>query len=90
MVEPNLCPKCQKITTQKEKRELLGRYLTNKKIKISIDKLLRQMATLESTLGNDSTKKDVTTIRKEQKQILNKIKKLDPIKAKRIYPAENW
>ena len=42
-----------------EKRELLGTYHTNKKIKNQIDNLMHQMAIIECNLGIDSTLKEI-------------------------------
>lgn len=72
--------------TPKEKRELMGRYMTNQKVKHNIDHRLEQMASLESTLGIDSTKSEISKIRKLQDKLLLEIKDIDPIKYKSLAP----
>ena len=63
-----------------EKRELLGTYHTNKKIKNQIDNLMHQMAVIECNLGVDSTIKEKSSAKKQQLELLKKIKSLDEIK----------
>ena len=77
--------------TQKEKRELIGRYVTNQKVQHDIDTMLESIASLECTLGIDSSQKEINYVKKEQKRILLEIKKLDPIKYKRLVDADiSW
>ena len=77
--------------TQKEKRELMGRYVTNQKVQHDIDTKLMAIASLECTLGIDSTQAEVKKVKKEQNKILLEIKKLDPVKYKRLVPQDlNW
>ena len=72
-----------------EKRELLGTYHTDtkilnhrpfKKIKNQIDNLMHQMAVIECNLGVDSTIKEKSSAKKQQLELLKKIKSLDEIK----------
>jgi alanine racemase len=63
-----------------EKRELLGTYHTNKKIKMQVDNLMHQMAIIECNLGIDSTLKEIGLAKKKQLELLKKIKSLDQIK----------
>ena len=72
--------------TPKEKRELMGRYVTNQKVKHDIDYRLEQMASLEATLGIDSTKSEISKIRKKQDVLLKQIKDIDPVKYKSLAP----
>ena len=63
-----------------EKRELLGTYHTNKKIKNQIANIMHQMAVIECNLGVDSTIKEKSSSKNQQLEILKKIKSLDEIK----------
>jgi|TARA_R100001530_G_scaffold62078_2_gene44713 hypothetical protein len=71
-----------------EKKELLGTYVTNKRIKSQIDNLMHQMAVLECNTGIDTTEKERKQTLKEQLVLLKKIKELDPVKydvLKKVY-----
>mgnify|MGYP003151048587 CR=1 FL=1 len=52
-------------------------YYTNKKIKSQIDKLLEKNASLQASLGIDSTDLERRRVEKETKALVNKMKGLD-------------
>ena len=71
-----------------EQKEILGTYVTNKRIKSQIDNLMHQMAVLECNTGIDTTEKERKQTLKEQRILLKKIKELDPVKydiLKKVY-----
>jgi hypothetical protein len=71
-----------------EQKEILGTYVTNKRIKSQIDNLMHQMAVLECNTGIDTTEKERKQTLKEQRILLKKIKELDVVKydiLKKVY-----
>tara|TARA_Y100000746_G_C15401719_1_gene406638 strand:- start:32 stop:274 length:243 start_codon:yes stop_codon:yes gene_type:complete len=63
-----------------EKRIYYGTYQSNKVIRTKIDSLMRQMASFECTLGNDSTYEERQEVKNKQIKLLLKIKELDELK----------
>jgi hypothetical protein len=55
----------------------LSKYYTNSLTKNKIDKCLQQHASLQSTLGLDSTQKQIKNVVREQLKLEAEIKKLD-------------
>lgn len=52
-------------------------YFTDSKIHEQIDELLKQNASLEASLGKDSTSKERVKIKVKQDRLFGKIRKLD-------------
>jgi ribosomal protein S2 len=57
--------------------EHLPKYFTNKSVREKIDKLLKEHASLEATLGTDSTRKEVGNVVRAQIKLEKKIKTID-------------
>lgn len=55
----------------------LSKYYTNKSIREKIDKLLEKHASLEATLGTDSTRKEISNVTRQQVELEKKIKEID-------------
>ena len=47
-----------------KKRIYYGTYQSNKIVRTKIDSLMRQMASFECTLGNDSTHEEIQEVKK--------------------------
>lgn len=60
-----------------KENEHLSRYYTNNSIRERIDKLLEKHASLEATLGIDSTRKEISKVTREQVELEKKIKEID-------------
>lgn len=52
-------------------------YFTDEKIRLLIDDLLRQNASIEANLGRDSTSKEKIKAKVKQDRLFGQIKKLD-------------
>lgn len=61
-------------------------YHTCKLKREQIDNLLREMATLFTNLGTDSTLEEIQSAYKKENELIDKIAELDPEKALSIRP----
>ncbi len=52
-------------------------YYTNKKVRHEIDKLLKENAAIESSLGKDSTPKEREKAKVKQERLFQAVRKLD-------------
>lgn len=57
--------------------DFLPKYYTNKSVREKIDKLLQKHASLEATLGTDSSRKEVGNVVRSQMALEKKIKNID-------------
>lgn len=46
--------------------------------RMQIDDILRQIATIKANVGKDSTKEELKQARHDEKELVNKIKRIDP------------
>lgn len=60
-----------------KENDFLPKYYTNKTVRTKIDKLLQQHASLEATLGKDSSRKEVGNVVRSQMELEKQIKKID-------------
>jgi hypothetical protein len=63
-----------------ETRIYYGAYQSNKLIKSKIDAIMQKMASIECTLGIDSTEEERSKAKQKQLVLLSKIKELDELK----------
>jgi len=61
-------------------------YYKDEKVREKIDKLLKQNAAIEASLGKDSNKKEYGKAKLKQERLFDKIKDLDPFFYKRVNP----
>ena len=60
-----------------KENDFLSKYYTNKSVREKIDKLLQKHASLEATLGTDSSRKEVGNVVRSQMALEKKIKSID-------------
>ena len=60
-----------------KENDFLPKYYTNKSVREKIDKLLQKHASLEATLGTDSSRKEVGNVVRSQMALEKKIKNID-------------
>ena len=63
-------------------------YFSDEKVRLAIDKLLKENASIECNLGKDSTKKEIAKAKVRQDRLFGRIKKLDEEFYKDIVNAE--
>lgn len=64
-------------------------YQSCKLLKTQVDNILKEMASLFTNLGTESTEQEIADAYRKEGLLIDKIVELDPAKASSIRPYEN-